>query len=378
MAEIVRRLDADGDLNFFDISLGGVLSYPKMIGTMYEAAGYELADTAPVTAATRKPTIVAGRIRTLAEADRLIADGKAALVGMTRAHIAKPDLVRKSIAGRTAEIRPCIACNQGCLTRLRSPERRLGCTINAHVGVERETTIERAAAPRHVAIVGEFLDWQEGELAWLGVDVRSAHRAGADDLRRLAADVVLLATGATPRRDGVQSASPGLRIGGIDSEQVIPVLDLLRGPERRAVQTAVVVDDVGGRDGIAAAEWLTEREVRVAFVTWHPSLAPSLHLAGIADAAWERLRQRAFAFHPRTVLTSVQPSEVTVEGGGGGGDRRTIAADLVVLASQGEPNLDLARALGGALFPVQVIGDALSPRQLPAAMASAFTVARAL
>ena len=82
------------------------------------------------------PTLVTGRFRTLAEADEVIRNGLADLVGMTRAHIADPDIVRKTTAGRADEVRPCIACNQGCVGGLSLG--RLACAVNSDVGFERE------------------------------------------------------------------------------------------------------------------------------------------------------------------------------------------------------------------------------------------------
>jgi len=200
-------------------------------------------------------------------------------------------------------------------------------------------------------------------------------RITANDVRARRADAVILATGATPRRDGLQAGSPGLVVAGIDGDQVITVHDLLATPPP-VPRSGLVVDDVGGRDGIAAAEWLIERGARVTYVTWHPSLAPSLQLASIPDAALERLRRHDFHLHVRTILRSVQPGEATIEGLAGDG-RRTVPADLVVLACQPEPERDLYAELSGA-SGVHLIGDALAPRQLPAALASAFAVAKAL
>ncbi|MDX1692004.1 MAG: NADH-dependent flavin oxidoreductase, partial [Acidimicrobiia bacterium] len=60
------------------------------------------------------PTIAVCKIRTMAEAEAILARGDADLVAMARAHIAEPAFVRKSRTGRETEIRPCIGCNQGC------------------------------------------------------------------------------------------------------------------------------------------------------------------------------------------------------------------------------------------------------------------------
>ena len=114
-AELVKVLADDGLIDYVNLTYGSCLRPHKIMGGMHEPPGYELEAAAPVVAAVDLPAIVTGRFRTLAEADQLIADGVADMVGLTRAHIADPDLVAKSIEGREAEVRPCIAGNDGCV-----------------------------------------------------------------------------------------------------------------------------------------------------------------------------------------------------------------------------------------------------------------------
>src|SRR3546814_993741 len=133
------------------------LAFPKMIGGRFEPAGYELATSAPVTAAVKVPRIVTGRFRWLEEVSQVIAEGTADLVGRTRAHIADAAIVRKTREGREAEIRPCIGCNQGCVGMLLGPERRMGCTVNPYIGREGEVSDDRlppADAKRTVLVIG--------------------------------------------------------------------------------------------------------------------------------------------------------------------------------------------------------------------------------
>ncbi len=83
------------------------------------------------------PVFAVCRFRTLAEAEAMLTDGDIAMVGMARAHIADAALVRKSIAGQEDEIRPCIACNQGC-TGFLAQSLPITCLSNAATGRETE------------------------------------------------------------------------------------------------------------------------------------------------------------------------------------------------------------------------------------------------
>src|SRR3546814_8606509 len=78
-ARAASYLEERGLIDFLDVSMGGYFAFPKMIGGMFEPAGYELATSAPVTAAVKVPRIVTGRFRTLEEVSQVIAEGTAEL-----------------------------------------------------------------------------------------------------------------------------------------------------------------------------------------------------------------------------------------------------------------------------------------------------------
>ncbi len=62
------------------------------------AAGYEV------------PVVASGRIWTFAQAESVLAESRADLVGMARAILADPDLPRKWLAGEDAAMRECVFC----------------------------------------------------------------------------------------------------------------------------------------------------------------------------------------------------------------------------------------------------------------------------
>ena len=60
------------------------------------------------------PVIIAGRIRTAADAEKVIAEGSADIVAMTRTWIAEPEWALKVEQDREETIRPCMSCSQAC------------------------------------------------------------------------------------------------------------------------------------------------------------------------------------------------------------------------------------------------------------------------
>ena len=70
-----------------------------------------------VKAAVKLPVMQAARVNDVATARHAISSGAVDLIGMTRAHMADPHIVRKIVAGREDSIRPCVGANF-CLDRI--------------------------------------------------------------------------------------------------------------------------------------------------------------------------------------------------------------------------------------------------------------------
>ena len=107
-----------------------------------------------IRAATRFPTFHAARIQDVATARHAIATGKVDMIGMTRAHMTDPDIVRKIIEKREDDIRPCVGANY-CLDRIYQGGSAY-CIHNAATGRELSMPheITPAKVKRKVVVVG--------------------------------------------------------------------------------------------------------------------------------------------------------------------------------------------------------------------------------
>ncbi len=103
--------------------------------------------------AVKIPVYASNRITDPELGDRVIRDGLADLVNLGRVLIADPEWPRKAQEGRVDEIRPCVACNQGCTDEVFSG-RAVFCLGNPRAGFEGERVIRRADKPKKVMIVG--------------------------------------------------------------------------------------------------------------------------------------------------------------------------------------------------------------------------------
>ncbi|MFZ9198599.1 MAG: FAD-dependent oxidoreductase [Paracoccaceae bacterium] len=99
------------------------------------------------------PVITSNRINTPEVAESLLASGMADMVSMARPFLADPDFVAKAASGRSAEIAPCIACNQACLDHTFSGKLS-SCLVNPRACHETVLTYEHAQTPQRIAVVG--------------------------------------------------------------------------------------------------------------------------------------------------------------------------------------------------------------------------------
>ena len=361
-ADLVKVLADDGLIDYVNLTYGSCLRPHKIMGGMHEPPGYELEAAAPVVAAVELPAIVTGRFRTLAEADELIADGVADMVGLTRAHIADPDLVAKSIEGREAEVRPCIAGNDGCVGGLNRG--RLSCAVNPAVGRELEypppgpnpqprrivvvgggpggmEAARLAAEQGHSvvllesrarlggavrqaqelptrALLGDICDWQQRELARLGVDVRLNQPADVELVTASRPDLVVVATGAT-------------------GAEIPDVSTMPKGA------TAVVDDRFGGYEALGLAEWLATQGLAITLTSPSRRVAANALLDLVVQPALERLQ--ALKVDIRTNIDTPPEADLT----------------LTVAKHSHDP---LSADLAAANLTVHVIGDARQPGRI--------------
>ncbi len=425
VGRVACLLQDRGLVDYINLTTGTDYNPHKVIAAMHEPVGYELPFAIPVKKQLRLPVLVTGRFRTLEEADQVIGRGDADLVGLTRAHIADPDIVRKTLAGRTEEIRPCIGCNHGCVGGLLTVG-RIGCTVNVAVGYEAtlsEDLIVRASVPKTVLVVGggpagmeaariaglsghlvilaegssdlggcvniakraprrigigDIVDWQVREVYRLGVDVRLGTYIEAADIKAIAPDVVIIATGSSPRMDGRQMFVPGLIARGMDRSNVVSSHELLlAGKSRNWGSAALVYDDMGHYEGVAAAEFLIERGVAVTYATGHSSFAPKLAASLSTEPALERLAKGDFRLMTYASLLNVEERHATLVFRYGGASI-DVLADTVVFVSHNAPNRDLLDTLDGFTGMVIPVGDVRSPRYLQTAIREGHLAARSI
>lgn len=100
------------------------------------------------------PVFASNRITTPELARDILTSGDADLVGFARPILADPNLPLKAQGLDPSPLRPCVACNQGCLDHVFRGI-PVACLVNAEAGREAELKVRGASSsPRKVLVVG--------------------------------------------------------------------------------------------------------------------------------------------------------------------------------------------------------------------------------
>lgn len=398
----VAHLLAEAGADLLLAEDGGPWSPGRMAPVHYLGTGTHLRTASALAAAVPVPVAVAGAM-TPDLAERALAAGQVALVGMGRALVADPDLPARLAAGRPDRVRPCVRCNL-CLDAVRAGD-PVRCAVNPAAGTEAVRHAPAATRARHVVVVGggpagleaartaalrghvvdlyeagpvlggvlarassptfkpemaALVRWYRTELAELGVTVHLERPVRPGSRVLAAADAVVVATGGRPRRpEGT---------GGLDGAHVHDVLDVAAVPAGAAV---VVVG--GGASGADAALDLARRGHAVVLVEAGDEVATSLGSArGSLLAA---LAERDVRVLTATVVTEVRSDGVHVDGPDG---RQVLPAGAVVLALGVRPDRELVVDAALEDPRVHVVGDCAEPGTLADAIGSGFRAALAI
>ncbi len=321
--DMLSQIETEGLIDFINVIRGNIadevaLSEVIPIHGMPSAPHLDFAGR--VREHTGLAVMHASKVDEISTARHAISEGKVDLVGMTRAFMAEPHLMRKVIEGRESEIRPCVGATY-CLDRIYEAGEAL-CIHNAATSREQSMPhdIDRAPVSRRVVVVGAgpagleaarvagerghqvtvlevmpwaggqvnlavrnprrkdlqgIVEWRVAECARLGVEFRFDTFADAESITAFEPDVVIVATGGQPQLPDFEAGA----------DQVVTSWDVLGGDVTPSGDV-LFYDDNGSHSALSAAEMIARSGANLEIVT--PERMFGIEVGGLNHVPYAR------------------------------------------------------------------------------------------
>ena len=328
------------------------------------------------------PVAVVGKVVTVENGEKILADGDADIICYGRSLLCDPDIALK--VERDEPIRECLQCNKGCVDAIQG-RRYISCVLNAENGDEGTIFIKPAEEKKHVVIVGAGLagleaarvaavrghkvdvyekeakvggqihiaavpprkdeilrsvEYFEKVLPGLGVNVHLNTEATKEIMN--AADAVIVAVGAHDITLPIEGA-----------DKAVSSWDVLAGKVEVAGKVAVIG---GGLVGAETAEFLAHKGCEVSIIEMTDKIAAQESTTIIptmmADFAAHGVKQ-----FTQTTVKAI--NEAGVVASDAEGNEVVIEANTVVMAVGSKKN---AFDVEGVTVPVYYAGDCAGER----------------
>ncbi len=399
----IAPLLVEGGVDMISISAGVNGSYPTIVPGYETPAACYVPYAEGVKSVVDVPVLGGGCISELGLAEEVVEAGKVDLVAMTRAFIADPEFIHKTLEEKTEEIRKCIRCNT-CIDN--SMYGSLICLVNPEAGRESEFELKPADKPKTVMVIGgglasletarvaasrghhvsvydkgeklggqwllaavpphkgvfnSLLDYLIGRIQRLGIELELDRKITLSDVEEKNPDAVVIATGATELIPSIP---------GVDQGNVITSREVLQGYDNIKKRVLVIG---GGAVGLEIAELLVEKGKDVTVVEMLNKIGQGMG----ATVRWNlinRLRKKGIKIFSSTQVNEISHHGIIVTTEGH--KEAWTGFDNIVLAVGMTSRSELVDEIKEKVKEVYVIGDAVAPRRGVDAMREAAEVGR--
>lgn len=399
--QIAKKLEATGKLDYIFpcAGTGSAAHMPSMyfpIGS-FTYIGGEIKREVDI------PVFTIGRINDPVQAEQILAEHQADMIGMYRGLVADPELPKKAREGRLEEIRHCVGCNHGCVGTF-TPRLPLACAMNVQAGREKTFVISPAEEKKKVLVIGggaagleaarvaalrghevslyekenkagmDLLlaakapgrgGWEDAvryfshQMKLLHVNVQLDQFVSSEMVEELIEkegyNAVIVATGAAPFIPEV----PGSESAGIPIVNALEVLD----GKAEAGENVLVVAYESYSIGLTVAEFLAEKGKKVEVLS-DSVYAGSRFDYGTLPSIYTRLLTHGVTITPLSGLREIHGKSLVVHNVLTGAERTIDTVDTVVFATDGRPNDELYHSLKGKVKELYRVGQCLAPRSL--------------
>ncbi len=347
------------------------------------------------------PIVTLGAIDSLESAESIIADGKADLVTMARSLIADPELIRKGMKGKTADVTPCIKCMRCHDSTVYG--HHFQCAVNPTAGLEAslQKLVQEPGECKKVAVIGggpagmkaacvasdrghqvtlfeqsdrlggmlhyagyfsfkypvkDYMNWLIAQVNKRPIDVKLGTKAAPETVQGY--DAVLVAIGAEPLI---------LPVPGVEQAKI--AIETL-GHEDTLGDSVILIG--GGQVGCETALHYAKLGKKVTVMEMQAELAPDASTTGRNELLTEIEKEPNFITLTGARCVSLTATSVTYEKDG---KLETISADSVVLSAGMKAKTREADSFIGTALDFAEIGDCVRARTVEYATKEAYYAA---
>lgn len=326
------------------------------------------------------------------------------IISYGRALLADPEYVEKIRTNRLDEIRPCLGCHEGCLGHIAHGP--VSCAVNPACGREEIYGLRPACQKKKVLVIGggvagleiarvcatrghevvlcekssqlggnlipggmphfkrydhKLIRYYEHQMELLKVDVRKNCEVTADTVSAFAADVIVCASGSTPKRIEIAGELP-----------VYCADEVLMG--QKEVQDHVVIVG-GGLVGCETGLWLAEQGKKVSVVEISPEILggphnlPPMNYFMLTDL----LKYHKVDIYTNTSVVGSEKGSVVIRNAEG---EKKIPADTLIASVGYQENDAIYNTLKDMDIPVYNIGDSSKVHNIMYSIWNAYELAR--
>jgi 2,4-dienoyl-CoA reductase-like NADH-dependent reductase (Old Yellow Enzyme family)/thioredoxin reductase len=406
---IARLMAAEG-VDWIHLTAGVAnASYPeswgRVVPPMANPQGFLLESSKKLKSSVSVPVICAGRIVTPQIAEESLITNSVDMVALGRPLFADPDWPVKARSDATANIRPCIGCNE-CQLALRSGK-EVRCTVNPQLDPTDKAVVQLATKPKlvivagagpagiqcaltaaarghkvklyesqfrlggqlhlasklpHKSDIGRLLPYFANALKTSSVEVHLGSSLTPEILKEIKADCLVIATGAVPLMP---------KIDGLASSGAISAWVAIENPGLVGKRVAIIC---GGYVGVETAEYLAENGSEVTVFEMLDQIAHDME-SMTRGLLLGRLSKMSVRLLTQAEVIKVRPRTVVFRSGNQ--EKELSGFDTIVFATGSRSNLGIPAET--RLVPeVHTIGGSRTPGRIIDAIRQGFELGRTI